>query len=82
MPDAPALPSYASGISDTPLLGDMIGENFDRTVAAFPDQDALVDRYASRRWTNRDLATEVNRPSRVDLASTGRRRQGGAGHTP
>ncbi|MDQ7806030.1 AMP-binding protein [Amycolatopsis sp. A133] len=60
MPDAPALPSYASGISDTPLLGDTIGDNFDRTVAAFPDQDALVDRYAGRRWTYRDLAAEVN----------------------
>jgi fatty-acyl-CoA synthase len=60
MPDAPALPSYASGISEVPLLGDTIGGNFDRTVAAFSDRDALVDRAAGRRWTYRELAAEVN----------------------
>ncbi|MFI5584256.1 AMP-binding protein [Amycolatopsis sp. NPDC051758] len=60
MPDAPALPSYASGISEVPLLGDTIGDNFDRTVAAFGDRDALVDRLAGRRWTYRELAAEVN----------------------
>ena len=60
MPDAPALPSYASGVSEVPLLGDTIGDNFDRTVAAFGDRDALVDRAAGRRWTYRELAAEVN----------------------
>ena len=60
MPDAPALPSYASGVSEVPLLGDTIGDNFDRTVAAFPNRDALVDRAAGRRWTYRELAAEVN----------------------
>ncbi len=60
MPDAPALPSYASGISDAPLLGDTIGDNFDRTVAAFGDRDALVDRAAGKRWTYTELAAEVN----------------------
>ncbi|SFW61952.1 AMP-binding protein [Amycolatopsis australiensis] len=60
MPDAPALPSYASGISEVPLLGDTIGDNFDRTVAAFGDRDALVDRAAGRRWTYRELAAEVD----------------------
>ncbi|MEU8638373.1 AMP-binding protein [Amycolatopsis sp. NPDC048633] len=60
MPDAPALPSYASGISEVPLLGDTIGDNFDRTVAVFGDRDALVDRTAGRRWTYRELAAEVN----------------------
>ncbi|WIX86017.1 AMP-binding protein [Amycolatopsis sp. DG1A-15b] len=59
MPDAPALPSYASGTSEVPLLGDTIGGNFDRTVAAFGDRDALVDRTAGRRWTYRELAAEV-----------------------
>ncbi|WP_086844946.1 AMP-binding protein [Amycolatopsis kentuckyensis] len=59
MPDAPALPSYASGTSEVPLLGDTIGDNFDRTVAAFGDRDALVDRAAGRRWTYRELADEV-----------------------
>jgi fatty-acyl-CoA synthase len=44
MPHPPAVPSYASGTSDVPLLGDTIGDNFDRTVAALPERDALVDR--------------------------------------
>lgn len=60
MPDAPALPSYASGTSEVPLLGDTIGDNFDRTVAAFGDRDALVDRAAGARWTYRELAAEVD----------------------
>lgn len=60
MPDAPALPSYASGTSEVPLLGDTIGDNFDRTVAAFADRDALVDRAAGKRWTYRELAAEVS----------------------
>ncbi|KDN23576.1 AMP-binding protein [Amycolatopsis rifamycinica] len=60
MPDAPARPSYASGTSQVPLLGDTIGGNFDRTVAAFGDRDALVDRAAGKRWTYRELAGEVD----------------------
>ncbi|MFK0248042.1 AMP-binding protein [Amycolatopsis azurea] len=60
MSDAPAVPSYASGISETPLLGDTIGDNFDRTVAAFGDRDALVDRAAGKRWTYTELAADVN----------------------
>ena len=60
MSDVRALPSYASGVSDTPLLGDTIGDNFDRTVAAFGDRDALVDCTAGRRWTYRELAAEVD----------------------
>ncbi|MEU6034562.1 AMP-binding protein [Actinomadura sp. NPDC047616] len=52
--------SYASGTSATPLLGDTIGANFDRTVARFPDRDALVDRPTWRRWTYQQLAAEVD----------------------
>ena len=55
----PALPSYASGASTVPLLGDTIGVNFDRTVAAHADRDALVDCAAGQRWTYRELADEV-----------------------
>ncbi|QWF81676.1 AMP-binding protein [Amycolatopsis sp. CA-230715] len=54
------VPSYASGISAVALLGDTIGGNFDRTVQAFGDRDALVDRAAGRRWTYRELADDVN----------------------
>jgi fatty-acyl-CoA synthase len=53
------MPSYVSGTSDKPLLGDTIGGNFDRTVIEHGDRDALVDRAAGRRWTYRQLADEV-----------------------
>ncbi len=56
----PAVPSYVSGTSEKPLLGDTIGDNLDRTVAAFGDRDALVERASGRRWTYRELADEVN----------------------
>ncbi|MBC3193118.1 AMP-binding protein [Pseudonocardia sp. C8] len=54
-------PSYASGPSDTPLLGDTIGGRLERTVAEFGDHDALVDVPTGRRWTYRDLDSAVNR---------------------
>lgn len=51
--------SYASGVSSTPLLGDTIGANLDRTVAAFPERDVLVDRATGRRWTYGRFAEDV-----------------------
>jgi fatty-acyl-CoA synthase len=60
-PTAPAGRSYASGTFGVPLLGDTIGENFDRTVARFPDRDALVEVATGRRWSYRELAGEVDR---------------------
>jgi fatty-acyl-CoA synthase len=52
--------SYSSGESVTPLLGDTIGGNFDATVRAFGDREALVDRPAGRRWTYAELAADVD----------------------
>ena len=52
-------PSYASGVSTAPLLGDTIGANLDATVAAFPERDALVDRASGRRWTYEQLSDDV-----------------------
>jgi fatty-acyl-CoA synthase len=52
--------SYSSGPSATPLLGDTIGANFDATVRAFGERDALVDVPAGRRWTYAELAADVN----------------------
>ena len=43
--------SYGSGYSTTPLLGETIGDNFERTVARFPDREALVEAAGGRRWT-------------------------------
>ena len=59
MPEAPAVPSYSSGTSEVPLLGDTIGDNLDRTVARFGERDALVDRAAGARWSYRELAADV-----------------------
>ena len=52
--------SYESGTSEQPLLGDTIGANLDRTVAAFPDRDALVEHATGRRWSYAELAGEVD----------------------
>ncbi|WP_263164528.1 AMP-binding protein [Streptomyces sp. SCSIO ZS0520] len=60
--------SYAHGTSDTPLLGQTIGENLARTVAAFPDRDALVDVPTGRRWTYAQLHAETEVLSRALLA--------------
>ncbi|WUA12088.1 AMP-binding protein [Nocardia sp. NBC_01377] len=65
-----ALPSYASGTSDTPMLGDTIGANLDRTVAAYPDRLALVDSPTGRSWTYRELGAAV------DAVATGLARLG------
>jgi fatty-acyl-CoA synthase len=48
-------PSYAHGSSDLPLLGETIGANLARTVARFPDHEALVDWPSGRRWTYSEL---------------------------
>ena len=57
---APVVPSYASGTSDVPLLGDTIGDNFDRVVAAQPDHEALVDVPSGRRWTYAQMREDVD----------------------
>ncbi|MGH3450873.1 MAG: AMP-binding protein, partial [Haloechinothrix sp.] len=56
----PAKPSYASGISELPLLGDTIGDNLDRTVAAHGERAALVDCTSRRRWAYRQFAEDVD----------------------
>jgi fatty-acyl-CoA synthase len=57
---AVSAPSYASGTSALPLLGETIGENLDRTVAAYGDREALVDRASGRRWTYTQLLADVD----------------------
>jgi fatty-acyl-CoA synthase len=60
VPAARPVPSYASGVSERPLLGDTIGDNLDRTAAAFADRDALVECATGRRWSYRELVAEVD----------------------
>src|SRR3954469_12673236 len=53
--------SYASGISDVPLLGETIGENLERAVGRFGDREALVDVAGGTRWTYAEFDAAVNR---------------------
>src|SRR3954467_15814283 len=62
-------PSYASGTSATPLLGDTIGGNLDRTVAAFADREALVSVHQGLRYTYAELAEAVERTGRAFIAA-------------
>ncbi|HEX2809963.1 MAG TPA: AMP-binding protein, partial [Kineosporiaceae bacterium] len=52
--------SYARGPADVPLLEETIGVNFDRTVDAHDDRDALVEFATSRRWTYGQLRDDVD----------------------
>jgi fatty-acyl-CoA synthase len=60
--------SYSSATADTPLLGETIGENLERTVARFGDREALVDVPAGRRWTYTQLNADVDDLARALLA--------------
>ncbi|WP_127501601.1 AMP-binding protein [Actinoplanes solisilvae] len=60
--------SYASGVSELPLLGETIGANLERTVARFGGREALVDVAAGRRWTYAEFDADVDRLARGLLA--------------
>lgn len=60
--------SYSRGSQDKALLAMTIGQAFDRTVAQFPDGEALVVRHQSRRYTWRQLADTVDLHARAFLA--------------
>ncbi len=69
MPSAPApRGSYASGPSDTPLLGETIDANLCRAASRWPDREAVVDCARGVRLTYRDLDQEVDRVARGLLA--------------
>ncbi|MFF9114697.1 AMP-binding protein [Streptomyces massasporeus] len=52
--------SYSHGTGATALLGDTIGANLDRAVAAWPDREALVDVPSGRRWTYAEFGAAVD----------------------
>src|SRR4051794_39827494 len=62
-------PSYASGTSTTPLLGDTIGGNLDRTVARFGGREALVSVHQGLRYTYTEFAAAVERAARAFIAA-------------
>ncbi|MFI7535118.1 AMP-binding protein [Streptosporangium sp. NPDC049376] len=61
--------SYSNAAAPTPLLGETIGDNFERTVRRFGDREALVDVPSGRRWTYTELDADVNRLALALLAS-------------
>ncbi|WP_048630839.1 AMP-binding protein [Mycolicibacterium aurum] len=52
--------SYDAGPTDTPILEETIGANFERIAATYPDHDALVDVASGRRWTYAELDREID----------------------
>ncbi|WP_395691022.1 AMP-binding protein [Nocardioides sp.] len=52
--------SYAKGEQAPALLEETIGANFERTVAAHPDREALVEVASGRRWTWAELDRDVD----------------------
>ena len=60
--------SYVSGPSTTPLIGETIGDNLDRTVAAHADREALVARHQGVRLTYAQLGEQVDVCARALLA--------------
>ncbi len=56
--------SYASGTSAVPLIGETIGENLERTVAAFADHEAVVVPFQQVRLTYGAFDEVVNQVAR------------------
>jgi len=56
--------SYAAGETTTPLLEETIGANLERTVARWPDREALVEVASGRRWTWREFDHAVDEVAR------------------
>jgi fatty-acyl-CoA synthase len=63
MPE-PAAISYVSGPGPVPLLGETIGANLDRTVAAHPDNDAVVSVHQGIRLSYAAFAEAVEEVAR------------------
>ncbi|MFL6023255.1 MAG: AMP-binding protein [Marmoricola sp.] len=61
--------SYARGETSPALLEETIGANFERTVAAHRDREALVEVASGRRWTYGELNDDVNALARGLLAA-------------
>ncbi len=63
-----SLPSYESGVSEVPLLGETIGQNLRRTVATYGDREALVEVATGRRWTYAEFGAAVDEFARGLMA--------------
>lgn len=61
--------SIATGETDPLLLEETIGANFERTVAAHAEREALVEVASGRRWTWAELDRDVDALARGLLAA-------------
>ncbi|HYD41503.1 MAG TPA: AMP-binding protein [Anaeromyxobacter sp.] len=61
-------PSYVSGTSEIPLLGETIGQNLRRTVERFPDREVLISVPQKYRATYRQFWEETGLIARALLA--------------
>jgi len=52
--------SYAKGETEPDLIDETIGANFERTVASYGENEALVEYATARRWTYAELDRDVN----------------------
>ena len=52
--------SYASGVSDKPLIGETIGRYFDSVCASHANRLAVISRHQGIRWTYSDLKSNVD----------------------
>jgi fatty-acyl-CoA synthase len=60
--------SYLHGASPVPLLGETIGNDLDRTVARFPDRDAVISVHQGVRMTYAEFHAAVEEVARGLLA--------------
>lgn len=63
-----AHPSYVHGTSDTALLGETIGQYFDRIVAEVPGNEALVSLHQGLRYSYSELHCQVELAARGLMA--------------
>ncbi len=61
--------AYAKGETSPDLLDETVGANFERTVAAHPDREALVEVASGRRWTWSELDRDVDALARGLVAA-------------
>ncbi|MEA2480378.1 MAG: fatty-acyl-CoA synthase [Thermoleophilaceae bacterium] len=61
-------PSYASGVSEAPLLGETIGQSLESAARRWPGVEALVARHQELRYTWAELNDEVDRVARGLIA--------------
>ena len=61
--------AYAKGELEPPLLEETVGANFERTVAAYAEREALVEVATGRRWTWAELDRDVDDLARGLLAA-------------